>query len=207
MGAPSNAILSVTTQICKDVPAQIQAFRKLLEPLRQSLSHHRWLGGDEPNSGDIAIAGNFLVSVWAPWREIPRCPSRMMSGVTWLLAHRYIPYVRPQFFGHVCPMLCRSLCLFSVAFPMPRASLQDVVGAAQCLLTYLMYRRCVRACLHACVCFAGLLVLVNADCKPSDEQKTRLNCCDAASTQSMSIPHEDANKNSLSPTAPCRSFL
>ncbi|KAK9826622.1 hypothetical protein WJX74_006406 [Apatococcus lobatus] len=49
-------------QICTDIPAEVEQFRHVMEPVRQTLSKHKWLGGREPNYGDIAIAGNFL---WA----------------------------------------------------------------------------------------------------------------------------------------------
>ena len=48
-------------QICPDHAAAIQSLRGVLEPVRQTLSKHRWLGGDSPNYADFTLAGMFLV--------------------------------------------------------------------------------------------------------------------------------------------------
>ncbi|KAK9826572.1 hypothetical protein WJX74_003460 [Apatococcus lobatus] len=49
-------------EVCKDSPAKIAAFRKEMEPLRQTLKDHKWLGGEQIDYADIAVAGMFL---WA----------------------------------------------------------------------------------------------------------------------------------------------
>ncbi|DBA98481.1 TPA: hypothetical protein ACH3X3_012477 [Trebouxia sp. C0006] len=43
-----------------DQPAKLKAFRAMLEPLRHTLQHFKFLGGDKLNYADIAVAGNFL---------------------------------------------------------------------------------------------------------------------------------------------------
>jgi len=48
-------------QVCADTPAKVEAFRKEMEPLRQTLKTNQFLGGSKPNYADIAVAGNFLV--------------------------------------------------------------------------------------------------------------------------------------------------
>ena len=53
-------------QVCKDSPAKIAAFRKEMEPLRQTLKDYKWLGGEQIDYADIAVAGMFLVSLPFP---------------------------------------------------------------------------------------------------------------------------------------------
>ena len=48
-------------QFSADQPAKLKAFRAILEPLRHTLQHVKFLGGDKLNYADIAVAGNFLV--------------------------------------------------------------------------------------------------------------------------------------------------
>ncbi|DBA85417.1 TPA: hypothetical protein ACH3X2_006095 [Trebouxia sp. C0005] len=48
--------------VCADTPAKVEAFRKEMEPLRQTLKTNQFLGGSTPNYADIAVAGNFLWS-------------------------------------------------------------------------------------------------------------------------------------------------
>ncbi len=48
-------------QFSADQPAKLKAFRAMLEPLRHTLQHFKFLGGDKLNYADIAVAGNFLV--------------------------------------------------------------------------------------------------------------------------------------------------
>lgn len=58
-------------QVCKDTPAKIAAFRKEMEPLRQTLRDYKWLGGEQIDYADIAVAGMFLVclpfQLHRPW--------------------------------------------------------------------------------------------------------------------------------------------
>jgi len=55
---------STLVQVCADTPAKVEAFRKEMEPLRQTLKTNQFLGGSKPNYADIAVAGNFLVRAW-----------------------------------------------------------------------------------------------------------------------------------------------
>jgi len=55
---------STLVQVCADTPAKVEAFRKEMEPLRQTLKTNQFLGGSKPNYADIAVAGNFLVRRW-----------------------------------------------------------------------------------------------------------------------------------------------
>ncbi len=50
-------------QFSADKPAKLAAFRSALEPLRQTLKHSKFLGGNKLNYADIAVAGNFLVHI------------------------------------------------------------------------------------------------------------------------------------------------
>jgi len=50
-------------QISADKPAKFAAFRSALEPMRQTLKHSKFLGGNKLNYADIAVAGNFLVHI------------------------------------------------------------------------------------------------------------------------------------------------
>lgn len=43
-----------------DKSEKVQAFRKALEPMRQTLKQHKYLGGNKISYADIAVAGNFL---------------------------------------------------------------------------------------------------------------------------------------------------
>ena len=52
-------------QVSEDTPAKVEAFRKEMEPLRQTLRQFKFLGGNQLNYSDIAVAGNFLVSFLA----------------------------------------------------------------------------------------------------------------------------------------------
>lgn len=54
--------IALMLQVSADTPAKVQAFRKELEPLRQTLKQFKFLGGNQLNYSDIAVAGNFLVS-------------------------------------------------------------------------------------------------------------------------------------------------
>ena len=56
-------------QVCKDTPAKIAAFRKEMEPLRQTLKEYKWLGGEQIDYADIAVAGMFLVSPPGPFNN------------------------------------------------------------------------------------------------------------------------------------------
>lgn len=49
-------------QVSADTPQKVEAFRKAMEPLRQTLKQFKFLGGNQLNYSDIAIAGIFLVS-------------------------------------------------------------------------------------------------------------------------------------------------
>ena len=55
---------STLVQVCADTPAKVEAFRKEMQPLRQTLKTNQFLGGSKPNYADIAVAGNFLVRGW-----------------------------------------------------------------------------------------------------------------------------------------------
>ena len=39
----------------------VKAFRTAMEPMRQTLQQHKYLGGDKMSYADIAVAGNFMV--------------------------------------------------------------------------------------------------------------------------------------------------
>ena len=53
---------SVSLQVVCDVAEKVQAFRTVLEPMRQTLKQFKWLGGDRISYAGISVAGNFLVS-------------------------------------------------------------------------------------------------------------------------------------------------
>jgi len=54
-------------QFSADQPAKLEAFRTMLDPLRQTLQQFKFLGGDKLNYADIAVAGNFLVCTIQPY--------------------------------------------------------------------------------------------------------------------------------------------
>ena len=73
-------------QVCADTPAKVEAFRKEMEPLRQTLKTNRFLGGSKPNYADIAVAGNFLVRRWS-WPFVLLRLSWALHAVASHLAH------------------------------------------------------------------------------------------------------------------------
>ena len=54
-------MLLIQVQVVGDVSEKVKAFRTTLEPLRQVVKDHKYLGGDKVTYADIAVAGNFLV--------------------------------------------------------------------------------------------------------------------------------------------------
>ena len=50
-------------QVSKDTAGRITEFRKEVEPIRQTLKDHKWLGGDSIGYADIAVAAMFLVGL------------------------------------------------------------------------------------------------------------------------------------------------
>ena len=56
-------MLSMCLQCVGDVSEKVEAFRKVLEPLRQTVKDNKFLGGDKISYSDIAVAGNFLVCI------------------------------------------------------------------------------------------------------------------------------------------------
>ena len=54
-------------QLSSNVDEKIEAFQSALEPLRQTLQHFRWLGGDKVSYADISVASQFLVRKYTPY--------------------------------------------------------------------------------------------------------------------------------------------
>ena len=48
-------------QLSSNIDEKVQAFQTALQPLRQTLKHFQWLGGDKVSYADISVASHFLV--------------------------------------------------------------------------------------------------------------------------------------------------